>query len=315
MVLAMTAEEKLTCRIVDARLRGASFPEIFKALKQSSEMKLSYQQVRGRFQKWKDSQIEDHLDAWRSSRQPDDLLLPDAFVWTRKITDWLLNQNNCGLGPIKLADKLLEHFNTSVSAQSIKTHLRRAVQGKLESYFEQYQHSPEECDLERLKRHAWNDEQIAYIVQKKDEGLSRRAICKQFNLYFQANVSEGSIRYQYEQWLSGKIDLGSRLSLTREHTRRSMAGNWTNHQIGWITKERQQGRTIDQVTKDFNEKFGEISTTKVMEICDRHLDEEHAKQFIRWFRYTDEEVGWIVKELQQVKTRRSIVKGFSQKFG
>ena len=33
------------------------------------------------------------------------------------------------------------------------------------------------------------------------------------------------------------------------------------------------------------------------------------------FRYTDEEVGWIVKELQQVKTRRSIVKDFSQKFG
>ena len=67
--------------------------------------------------------------------------------------------------------------------------------------------------------------------------------------------------------------------------------------------------------KDFNEKFGAISTTKVMEICDRHLGEEHAKQFIRWFRYTDEEVGWIVKELQQVKTRRSIAKDFSQKFG
>jgi hypothetical protein len=43
----MTTEEKLTCRKVDARLRGASFPEIFKALKQSSEMKLSYQQVWG----------------------------------------------------------------------------------------------------------------------------------------------------------------------------------------------------------------------------------------------------------------------------
>ena len=40
-VVAMTAEEKQTCRIVDARLRGASFPEIFKALNQRSEMELS----------------------------------------------------------------------------------------------------------------------------------------------------------------------------------------------------------------------------------------------------------------------------------
>ena len=171
MVITMTAKEKLTCRMVDGRLRGASFPEIFKALRQSSEMKLSYQQVWNRFQKWKDGQIEDYLDAWRSSRQPDDILLPDAFVWTRKITDWLLNQNSCGLCHNKLADKLLEYFNISVSAQNIKTHLRRAAQGKLESYFEQYQHSPEECDLERLKRHSWNDKQIAYIQKKKVRSL------------------------------------------------------------------------------------------------------------------------------------------------
>ena len=106
-----------------------------------------------------------------------------------------------------------------------------------------------------------------------------------------------------------------------------MAGNWTNEQVGWIIKERQQGKTLDQITKDFNEKFGAISITKVMEICERHLDAEHAKQFIRRFRYTDEEVSWVVKALQQVKglqqvkklqtlkTRRSIAKDFSQKFG
>ena len=47
---------------------------------------------------------------------------------------------------------------------------------------------------------------------------------KQYNLHFQANVSRGSICYQYEQWLSGKVDLGSRLKVTREHTRPSMYG-------------------------------------------------------------------------------------------
>ena len=264
-------------------------------------MELSYQQVWGRFLKWKDGHIENSLDTWRSSRQPDDILLPDAFVWTKETTNWLLDQNKRGLGPKKLTEKFLEHFNISVLTQCIKSHLRRAAEGKLEVYFEQYQHSLEECNLERLKRHAWNDEQIAYIVQKTDRGLTPRAISKQFNLHFQANVSRGSIRYQYEQWLSGKVDLGSRLSLTREHTRLSMAGNWTNEQIGWIVKERQQGKTLDQITKDFNEKFGTICITKVMEICERHLDAEHAKQFIRRFRYTDEEVSWVVKALQQIK--------------
>ena len=44
-VLAMTAEEKQTCRIVDTRLRGASFPGILRALNQRSHMELSYQQV------------------------------------------------------------------------------------------------------------------------------------------------------------------------------------------------------------------------------------------------------------------------------
>ena len=56
--------------------------------------------------------------------------------------------------------------------------------------------------------------------------------------------------------------------------------------------------------------------TKVMEICERHLDAEHAKQFIRRFRYTDEEVSWIVtalkqvKKLQTLKIRRSIARDF-----
>ena len=94
-----------------------------------------------------------------------------------------------------------------------------------------------------------------------------------------------------------------------------MVGKWTNEQIGWIIKERQQGKTLDQITKDFDEKFGAISITKVMEICERHLDAEHTKHFIRRFRYIDEEVSWIVKALYQVKTRRSIAKDFSQKFG
>ena len=80
-----------------------------------------------------------------------------------------------------------------------------------------------------------------------------------------------------------------------------MTGNRTNEQIGWIIKERQQGKTLDQITKDFNEKFGANSITKVMEICDRHLDAEHIKQFITRFRKTDQEVSWIVKALQQVK--------------
>ena len=58
-----------------------------------------------------------------------------------------------------------------------------------------------------------------------------------------------------------------------------------------------------------------------MEICDRHLDGGHAKQFIRRFIYTDEEVSWIVKALRQVrnlqllKTRHSIAKDFKQKYG
>ena len=50
-----------------------------------------------------------------------------------------------------------------------------------------------------------------------------------------------------------------------------MAGNWTNEQIGWIIKERQQGKMLDQITKDFNEKSGRISIKKVVEICKRHL--------------------------------------------
>ena len=106
-----------------------------------------------------------------------------------------------------------------------------------------------------------------------------------------------------------------------------MAGNWTNEQIGWIMEEHQQRKTLDQIAKDFNEKSSAISMTKVMEICDRYLDAEHAKHSIRRFRYPDEEVSWIVKALQQVKkttasqknlqtlkTRHSIAKDFSQKF-
>ncbi|KAL9632913.1 MAG: hypothetical protein Q9164_005014 [Protoblastenia rupestris] len=106
-----------------------------------------------------------------------------------------------------------------------------------------------------------------------------------------------------------------------------MAGNSTNEQIGCIIKERQQAKTFDQITKDFNEKFRTSSITKVMETCERHLDGEHAKQSIRWLRYTVEEVSWIVKALQQVKglhqveklqtltIKRSVAKNFSQKFG
>ena len=101
--------------------------------------------------------------------QMTDILLPDAFVWTEETNDWLLDRNQRGLGPQNLIEKFLEHFDINVLTQSIKSHLRRAAEGKLEVYFEQYQHSPEECNLEWLKRHAWNDEQIAYVVQKRIE--------------------------------------------------------------------------------------------------------------------------------------------------
>ena len=237
-------------------------------------------------------------------------------LWTREMTDWLVDKKRRGVGSIKLVDKLSEHFNIRVSAQCIRSHLKRAEEGKLELYFEKYQHSTEKRNLKGLKKHAWNDEQVVYIVQKRDEDLSHREICKQFNLYFWANVNEGAIRYQYQQWLNGTINLALILSLTREHENRSVAGNWTDDQIGWITKERQKGRTIPQITNNFNEKFGAITKSKVTEICDKHLDEKHAKQFRR-HRYTDEEVRWILKELQKktFKTISSIVKKFSQKFG
>jgi len=52
--LDMTDEEELICRIVDAKLQRASFAKIAKALKQTSEMELSTNQVQRRFKKWED---------------------------------------------------------------------------------------------------------------------------------------------------------------------------------------------------------------------------------------------------------------------